>query len=260
MKNILITGARSGIASKVIELLKQENYHIYVAVHTIEQLKQVTKKYQEELHITCLKLDITNREDWKQLDTISIDIFLANAAIGVGGTLCNIDMNRVRENYEVNIFSNLELIQYVLKKMIERKQGKIIVMTSLAGILPVPFLGSYCSTKAALIKWMECLRLELIELKLPIQLSIIEPGLYRTGFNQVMFENKYPELETDDFFNSILDFLYKQDELLIKLACKNTTSIALQIKKAILKEHPRFIYRAPLIQVVGAKVYQLFFE
>lgn len=258
MKNILITGSRSGIAHHVIETLMTGEYHIYASVHTENELKQMTKKYQEELHITCFKLDVTNKEDWKQLDTIDIDIFFSNAAIGYGGSLMNMDIGLVRDNYETNVFSNLELTQYILQKMEKRGQGKIIMMTSLAGIVPIPFLGSYCSSKASLIKWMECLHLELKEAKIPIQLSIIEPGLYRTGFNQVMLENKYPVVE-ENYFDHILDLIHKQDQLLLLFAKKNMNRIVKKIVTAVESETPKFIYRSPISQTIFAKIYQLFF-
>lgn len=260
MKNILITGARSGIAHHVIQELLKMDYHIYASVHTQKELEHLQRKYQEELHITCLKLDLNDRNDWKQLDTIDIDIYVANAAIGMGGSILNMDTKRIRENYETNVFVNLELLQYILQKMEKKRNGKIIMITSLAGILPIPFLGSYCSTKASLIKWMECLRLELLETKIPIQLSMIEPGLYRTGFNQVMLENKYPEIENDHYFDDMIKWLQKQDKLLLSLARKDLKSISSKICKAITTSKPRFIYRAPFSQVMIAKFYQLFFE
>lgn len=260
MKTILITGARSGIMHQVIEQLLNKDYHIYASVHTEKELERIQKKYKEELHVTCLKLDIKNKNDYKQLDLLDIDIYIANAANGMGGSIMNMDINRVRENYETNVFANLELLQYILKKMIERKKGKIILMASLAGILPVPFLGSYCSTKASLIKWAECLKLELLETKLPITVTLIEPGLYRTGFNRIMLENKYPEVEMESYFNKIIELLHMQDQMLLRLSRKNLTSISNKICEAIDSKKPKFIYRAPFIEVVTAKLFQLFFE
>jgi len=260
MENIVITGARSGIAHHVIEKLRTKNYHIYAAVHTEKELEQMQKKYQEDLHITCLKVDITNKEDWKQLENIDIDVYFANAAIGMGGSIVNMDINKVRENYEVNIFANLELLQYILNKMKIRGNGKVLMMASLAGIIPVPFLGSYCSTKAALIKWMECLQLELKEASIPIQLALIEPGLFRTGFNQVMLENKYPEVESDEYFERIIEWLRLQDKFILVNEKKDIDLIASKIEKAIESKKMKFIYRTPCSQVVLAKIYQLLFQ
>ncbi len=260
MKTILITGARSGIIHQVIEQLLNKNYHIYVSVHTENELVRIQKKYAEELHITCLKLDIQNKDDYKQLDLLDIDIYIANAAIGMGGSIINMDIDRVRENYETNVFANLELLQYILNKMIERKSGKVILMASLAGIMPIPFLGSYCSTKASLIKWAECLKLELLEAKIPVTISLIEPGLYKTGFNQVMLENKYPEIENEAYFNNMIEFLRLQDKMILKMSKKNLISISNKICEAIDNKRPRFIYRAPFFEVTAAKLFQLFFE
>lgn len=260
MKNVLITGARSGIMHHVIKQLLQKNYHIYVSVHTEKELQRIEKKYQEELHVTCLKLDITKKEDYRQLDLLDIDIYIANAAIGMGGSIINMDIDRVRENYETNVFANLELLQYILNKMIQKKSGKIILMASLAGILPVPFLGSYCSTKASLIKFAECLRLELLEAKMPITITLIEPGLYKTGFNRVMLENKYPEVETEAYFKNMMELIHLQDKMILGIARKNITSIASKICEAVDSKKPKFIYRAPLSEVITAKIFQLFFE
>ena len=260
MKTILITGARSGIIHQVIEQLLNKNYHIYVSVHTENELVRIQKKYAEELHITCLKLDIQNKDDYKQLDLLDIDIYIANAAIGMGGSIINMDIDRVRENYETNVFANLELLQYILNKMIERKSGKVILMASLAGIMPIPFSGSYCSTKASLIKWAECLKLELLEAKIPVTISLIEPGLYKTGFNQVMLENKYPEIENEAYFNNMIEFLRLQDKMILKMSKKNLISISNKICEAIDNKRPRFIYRAPFFEVTAAKLFQLFFE
>lgn len=260
MQKILITGARSGIMHCVIEKLLKKNYHIYVSVHTNKELERIQKKYHEELHVTCLKLDITNKEDYKQLDLLDIDIYIANAAIGMGGSIINMDIGKVRENYETNVFANLQLLQYILNKMISKKSGKIILMASLAGILPVPFLGSYCSTKASLIKWAECLRLELLEAKIPVTITLIEPGLYKTGFNRVMLENKYPEVESAEYFKNIINFIHLQDQMILKISRKNLASIANKIIEAINSKKTRFIYRAPLSEVISAKIFQLFFE
>lgn len=260
MKTILITGARSGIMHQVIEQLLNKDYHIYVTVHTEKELERIQKKYQEELHVTCLKLDIQNIDDYRQLDLLNIDIYIANAAIGMGGSIINMDIDRIRENYETNVFANLQLLQYILNKMLERKKGKIILMASLAGVLPIPFLGSYCSTKASLIKWAECLKLELLEARIPISITLIEPGLYKTGFNKVMLENKYPEVETEAYFNNIIEFLHLQDQIVLGISKKNLTSISNKICEAVDSKKPKFIYRAPLTEVITAKLFQLFFE
>lgn len=255
--NIVYTGARSGIASKVIDNLINKNIHIYVTVETELQLKEVKKKYQNYANVTCLKLDITNKKDYQQFKDIQVDILVCNAAIGYGGSVAEINMDKVRENFEVNVFSNFEFVQYILKQMISRKKGRIILISSLAGILPIPFLGSYCASKASIIKLGECLKLELCNLNANIDVVLIEPGLYHTGFNQVMLENKYKELE-HGYFKEEIEMIRKRETIFFSLLEHNQYhSIVKKITNAILSKKPKFIYRAPFFQSLGAKLYQI---
>ena len=188
---------------------------------------------------------------------IDIDILISNAAVGYSGSIINMDINKIRDNYEVNVFSNFNLIEVVLDNMLKKDKGKIIVMSSLAGIIPIPFLGSYSSTKASIIKLTECLRSELKILNSNIHISLIEPGMYKTGFNRYMFDNKYDK-DFDNLFKEELELIRSSENILLKIfERKNYNSIIKQIKKAI-KNDNKFLYRAPLFQSIGAKIYNIF--
>lgn len=261
MQTILFTGARSGIQSKVIEQIKQKDYYIYVTVHNEKQLELVQDYYKENSNVACLKIDVTNQNDLKQLESLDIDILVSNAAIGIGGSVAEIPMDLVRSNFEVNVFAYFTMIQMVLKKMIDKKKGKIINMASLAGLVPLPYLGSYSATKASIIKLTECLKMELKDLKTDIQICLIEPGLYDTGFNQVMLENKYEWMSVDSYFQNCIQMIQKRESLLCQLfEKKNLDSIVKKIVQAIETKKLHFIYRAPFLQVLGAKIYVLLFE
>ena len=152
MKKILFTGARSGIANAVIDEIINKKYYIYVTVHTEKQLQIISKKYEDYRNVECFKLDITNADDRRKLEELDIDILVNNAAVGYGGSIAEIPMSKVRKNFEVNVFSYFEVEQIILKNMIKRNSGKIINIASIAGIIPMCFLGSYCATKASIIK------------------------------------------------------------------------------------------------------------
>ena len=138
MKTILMTGARSGIAADVIKKIKTKNYKIYVAVHTDTQCKRIKKIYKNDKNIYCIKLDVTDKEDIKKLNKIDVDILISFAAIGNGGSISEIKMDKVRENFEVNVFSNFEIVQIVLKNMIKKDSGKINDKIFLLSDLIVP--------------------------------------------------------------------------------------------------------------------------
>ena len=257
MQTILFTGARSGIINKVIDSIIKDNYNIYVTVHTKEELKAVKNKYKQNKNVKCLKLDITNQKDKQQIEKLDIDILVSNAAIGISGSVAEIDINKIRENFEVNVFSNFELIQIALKNMIKKGKGKLIIMSSLAGIIPIPFLGSYCATKASIIKLSESLNLELKLLNKNIKVSLIEPGLYNTGFNRLMLDQKYDQ-DINTYFKNQINLIRKSENLTLRLfEKKKLKSITKKITKAIKKENPKFVYRAPIFQSIFAKIYSI---
>ena len=168
------------------------------------------------------------------------------------------NVDDIRYNHEVNVFSNIEIIQIILKNMLKKNNGKIIIMGSLASIIPIPFIGSYSSSKASLVKISECLKKELKILNSNIKVSLIEPGLYHTGFNNIMFDNKY-DTDFNNLFKEELKLIKKKENLiLLLLEKKNLNSIVNKIEQSLTEN--KFIYRAPLLQVVGAKIYNLFFE
>ena len=122
MKTILFTGARSGIAASVINKLLEENFKIYVTVHTKDELEQVNRIYSNYSCVECFVLDVTSKIDREKLRKIDIDVIVLNAALCIGGTLVNLDSSLIRKNYEVNVFSNLELIQTILPNMIKKEE------------------------------------------------------------------------------------------------------------------------------------------
>lgn len=258
MKKILVTGARSGIINKVCDNLINKNYFLYITVHTDKQLERVCEKYKNNKNVKCFKLDVTDKNDIKKLDNLDIDILINNAAIAESGSICEIDMDKVRNNFEVNVFSNFTVLQKVIKNMIKKKQGKIIIMASLAGILPIPFLGPYCATKASIIKLTECLNMELKLLKANINVCLIEPGLYRTGFNKLAFDKKYEWMDVKSFFQNELELIRKSENIFLKVVGrKNLNSIVKKIVKATESNKPKFVYKAPMSQAIFAKIYNL---
>lgn len=258
MKRILITGASSGIASFVINKIKNKNdYYIYVTVRTNKQLELVNIKYKDDKNIECFKLDITNDQDIEKVKKLDIDILINNAAVGEGGSVACINIERLVNNYEVNVFGTVKLTQIVLNNMLAKGTGKIINIASLAGVMPISFLGSYAATKSSIIKLSIALKNELKLINRNIKVVLIEPGFYHTGFNQVMIDNKYNDYNS--YFNNCINIIRKRESIMLKLLEKNNlNSITNKIVKAIKTDNPRFIYRAPITQAIFSKIYELF--
>ena len=257
MKKVLITGARSGIISKVIDNIIND-YELYLTVHTDSQVRAMKDKYKNYKNVTCMKLDITNEYDYRKIENIDIDIYIANAAIAESGSMIEMPVDRIRDNFETNVFSNFKVIQRVLQKMIKKGRGKVIIMGSLAGKIPMPFLGAYSGSKASLIKMTEALRFELLLLDSDIKVSLILPGLYDTGFNKLAMDKKYDFMDLDSFFEYQLDFIRAYDKFVLFFEQRSLSSIVNKICQAVSSDNPKFIYTAPFSQSLVARIVSLF--
>lgn len=259
MKKILITGARSGIMGNVINKIKND-YFIYVTVHTESQLKAIKEKYKNNKNIKCLKIDITNQKDIEKIKDLDIDVFISNAAISETGSILELPIEKLKNNFETNVFSNFKVIQIVLQNMIKKGSGKVIIMGSLAGKIPMPFAGCYSATKASIIKLTEALHFESKLLKQKLDIVLILPGLYDTGFNKLMFDKKYDLMDINSYFNYHIEQIRKTENLILKLfEKKKLNSIVNKIVTAINSENPKFIYSAPFTQNLFAKIISIFY-
>ena len=258
MKKILVTGARSGIINSVIDNIKNR-YYIYVTVENEKQLEIIKQKYKDYNNIECLKLDVTDKDDRQMVEMLDIDIFISNAAIGEGGSISEIPFDKVRHNFEVNVFSNFELMQIIIKQMMKKKKGKIIMVSSIGAYLPLDFLGVYCATKASISMLTTTLKNELKLINNNIKIKLIEPGLYHTGFNQVMLENKYEWMDIDSYFKNIIDYLRQRETIYFNLLERRSlNTIVRKIINAIDSDNDKFIYSAPISQLLYSRIYNLF--
>ena len=256
--NVLITGALSNIAYEV-GLKLSFNNKVYLTVHKEEQIKTLKEK-NLNANIEVFKLDITNKEDYKKIDDLDIDLFIASASIGIGGSVLDMDMNYFKKNYEVNVFSNFELIKYVFNKM-HKKGGKIFIMSSLASMMPLVMLEGYTSTKAAISIIATTLKKELKIINSKVKISLIEPGAYYTGFNQVMIDNKENALNKQGIFYKYRNVFTKRQRRIFNLIeRKNKSTIVNKIVKQSNKKNPKFKIRAPITQVIFIKLYLIIFR
>lgn len=188
---ILITGAASGIGYNLgVELVKR-NHTVYFTTHTEKELVTLKAKLLEnKIDALSFKMDITTN-DIKLVEKLKIDCLINNAAIGIGGSILHMNLDGLKLNYDVNIFSTINLIKKVYNNMVKDKiNGKIIIISSLSYYIPLEFIGCYTSSKAALSTLVRTLKKELKYEDNNINLSLVELCAYNTGFNDVMIDNK----------------------------------------------------------------------
>jgi len=224
-KTILITGAGSGIGKDTAFALTKRGHHVIATTETIEQKDDLlTESKNWAGNIEIFKLDITKNEDRSLVENIDLDVLVNNAGIGESGSLVEIDFDKVRENFEVNVFSAFELSQIVLKKMLAKDSGNILFISSLLGRITSPFLGPYSMTKFALSSGAEAMRKEIHRINKNVHVSLIEPGGYHTGFNQKNIAKKYEWMDENSPFYGVINELKKEEIRQFKLIESKSTN------------------------------------
>lgn len=199
MKTILITGAGSGLGLGTAIGLAKKGHKVIAGVQVWEQkskLVGILKEHKLEDQIEIIKLDILNGLDCVNAYKYDIDILVNNARIGHTGPIAEIPVELVREVMETNVFSTLEFSQPIIRQMVDKKKGKVVFVSSVAGLTTSPFLGPYNASKHALEAIAQCLRDELHDFG--VQVATINPGPYETGFNDRMYDT-FEQWQDDDY-------------------------------------------------------------
>lgn len=250
MKKILITGARGGIALDAAKRLLDHGHTVYVTVHNefyVAALKEKLSSYGERAIIE--KLDILEKNDRQKIKNWNIDVLINNAAIGDSGPLAEIPAERIRNVLETNVVATLQLTQDVLVQMKKRRKGRIVFISSLAGMMPTPFLAPYALTKHAMESISGSLREELKPFG--IDVTSINPGGYDTGFNKKNIEKKYEWLDEANMDSIELREMKKAESMIYTFEMKSTKSIAKKVVKAVEARRTARRYSAPWWQAMG---------
>jgi len=184
-KNVLITGAGSGFGKLTSVALVERGHQVIATTETEDQASELRREVPS---LQVEKLDITT-DDVDKVHDWPIDVLVNNAGVGETGPLADVPMDRVRRLFEVNVFGTLKVTQAVLVDMVPRRSGRIIIMSSIAGVLAAPAFGPYSMTKYALEAMGKSMRGELAPFG--IDVTLINPGPYLTGFNDRMAQSMW---------------------------------------------------------------------
>ena len=181
-KTILITGAGTGFGRLVAFDLARKGHNV---IATVEIWPQVTELQEEAraqgLKLQVEKLDVTNASDRQHAFRHDIDVLLSNAGLMEAGPIAEQPIERLRSMFEINVFSSIALAQGFVPAMIAKRRGKIVFLSSMAGLWTVPYASGYSASKHALEAVAEGLKAELAPFG--IKVATVNPGVYGTGFN-----------------------------------------------------------------------------
>lgn len=208
-KSIIVTGASSGIGKATVIKLIESGYQVFglarrydklVTLFSSESISKENKK--EDLYIP-IEFDITKPETFNDiLDKIISTTANQNTVYGLvnnagyvePGAIEDISMNKLRDQFETNFFGLVGFTKKVIPLMMIRRNegeaegggggGRIVNVSSLAGLISLPLIGAYSATKYALEAVSDALRIELWNKN--IKIITINPGVIETGIYDIM--------------------------------------------------------------------------
>ncbi|HWY24102.1 MAG TPA: SDR family oxidoreductase [Nevskia sp.] len=177
---VLITGASSGIGRCCAEYLHRRGFRVYGTSRRAPESSEAAASYR------MIALDVTTDESVQAAVALileregRIDVVMNNAGDGIAGAVEDTSVEEAKRQFETNFFGALRVCRAVLPSMRARGAGLIVNVSSLGGLLGLPFQGLYSASKFALEGMTEALRMELRPFG--VRAVLIEPGDFRTGF------------------------------------------------------------------------------
>jgi NAD(P)-dependent dehydrogenase (short-subunit alcohol dehydrogenase family) len=178
---VLITGCSSGIGRATAERLARKGWTVYATARNVEALAPLG-----ELGCRLLPLDVTDEGSmWRAVEEVervegAVGVLINNAGYSQSGAVEDVPMEKVRRQFETNVFGLVSMCQLVLPGMRGQGFGRIVNLSSMGGKLTFPGGGIYHASKHAVEAISDALRFEVRGFG--VEVVVIEPGLIRTAF------------------------------------------------------------------------------
>ncbi|MFO7561040.1 MAG: SDR family NAD(P)-dependent oxidoreductase [Enhygromyxa sp.] len=192
----LVTGSSSGFGLRTCVRLVARGFRVWASMRSLERSEPLRAALHESgfgsERVEFVELDVTEAEARHGLvERIldrdgAVDVLVNNAGQMLTGFAEELDEAALRAQFETNFFGLVSLTQALIGPMRERRHGRVINVSSMAGRSAIPAHSGYAASKHALEGWSEALRYELIAYN--VFVCLVEPGLYPTqmfGRNQV---------------------------------------------------------------------------
>ncbi|KRE54688.1 SDR family NAD(P)-dependent oxidoreductase [Phycicoccus sp. Soil748] len=200
---VLVTGCSSGIGAATADLLVKAGHTVYATARrtgTVDELEAAGAR--------VLPLDVTSEQS--RVDAVGaieaehgrVGALVNNAGYGEYGTIEETDLDKVRKMFETNVFGLSRLTQLVLPAMRAAGAGRIVNIGSMGGRFTWPVGGYYHATKYAVEAITDALRNEVRPFG--IHVSLIEPGLIRTGFEDTAMGSDAASTDPDSPYAALL--------------------------------------------------------
>ncbi|MBN1331848.1 SDR family NAD(P)-dependent oxidoreductase [Candidatus Dojkabacteria bacterium] len=186
-KNILITGASSGIGAAFAKQVAEDKCNIVLASRNISKLKK-TAEMVENLGSTAIiiQTDVTKEDEIRNLfleakrKLGTIDLVFNNAGLGHIAKIHELTVDQIRQIIDVNVFGMITVSKFAAEVFTRQKSGHLIMTSSLAGLITLPEWSVYVASKWAILGFADSMRQEMKQYN--VKVTTLHPGAVSTEF------------------------------------------------------------------------------
>lgn len=248
-KTALVTGASGGFGLLIALELAAKGYRVAAGFRRAESGSQIEGSAKEAgvaSRVLPVMFDVCQPEQIEQAVRIveaewgRLDLLVNNAGEAIGGFVEEVPLEAWRRQFDVNLFGTVSVTQAALPLMRKTGAGRVILISSISGVIGFPGYGPYASSKFAVEGFGECLSMELRPLG--IDVVLIEPGAYGTaiwdkGFGGLDAKKESPYRES---LKDVLEFSRRT-----AAGSGDPAEVAALVGRIALADKPRFRYRLP---------------
>jgi len=238
-KVVIITGISSGMGRAAALYFQKQGYEVYGGARRVERLEDL-----KELGIHTQALDVTDKISTRELvdravsEQGQVDVLINNAGYGEFGPIEEVPVENAKKQFDVNLFGADRITQYVLPVMRRQGYGRIVNISSVGSNIYSPLGGWYYATKASLNMWSDVLDQEVKQFG--IRSVIVQPGMTKSEWSKIAFENAKKNLTEDSPYTELTD---KAEDLFSKISGSATSEqLAVLFYKAATDVKPKRRY------------------
>ncbi|WP_128547834.1 SDR family NAD(P)-dependent oxidoreductase [Larkinella soli] len=188
-KTALVTGATSGIGRELANLFAKDGYNLILVARSSESLTQIAHEYEEQFGIkaTPIARDLMDPKSPEEIydevkrSGMEVNVLVNNAGMGEYGMFASeTDIHKELGIIQLNVSALVHLSKLFLKDMVQRNEGKILMLGSIASVMPHPLMAVYGATKSFILSFTEALRNELKDTNITV--TALMPGATNTDF------------------------------------------------------------------------------
>lgn len=191
----LITGCSSGIGRALAETMRDAGYQVWACARKPADLASL-----QAAGLRALALDVNDAQAIARAlaelhqEAGRLDVLVNNAGYGAMGPLLDAGAAGMRQQFETNVFSLVELTRACFT-LLRASQGLVVNIGSVSGVLVTPFAGAYCASKAAVTALSDALRMELAPFA--IDVMEVQPGAIASRFGNTASQQASEVLHED---------------------------------------------------------------